>query len=271
MVRNVLFCKQRQRELHSPGKKFKRAAKLAVTTAKWDKRDAQSGDSENLALPDTGKIYAGLEYLGVTTRPIQGPSGWIYAGYSCGCLRTGHPLRALAIRTVELPLFSRAILFTILCNCVTMAWTSPLDLPGTPKAEFLDRMEWVYLIIFTFELLIKMLAYGIYSHKHSYLRDPWCKLDFVVVGLAWLPYLLPHADLKVLDVSRAARAFRPLRALRRVPGMPVLVGSIFKSIPKLGHVLSITAFIFLLFGILGFNLFRGVLHARCADPSLTDP
>jgi hypothetical protein len=42
-------------------------------------------------------------------------------------------------------------------------------------------MEWVYLYIFTFELVMKIIAYGFAMHKHSYIRDPWCQLDFVVV------------------------------------------------------------------------------------------
>jgi hypothetical protein len=45
------------------------------------------------------------------------------------------------------------------------------------------------------------------------------------------------------------RALRPLRALKRVPGMPVLVGSILTAIPALGHVGMLTAFFFLVWGI----------------------
>ena len=43
-------------------------------------------------------------------------------------------------------------------------------------------LEWIYLYIFTFELTMKIIAYGFIGHKHSYLRDAWCQLDFVVVS-----------------------------------------------------------------------------------------
>ena len=66
-----------------------------------------------------------------------------------------------------------------------MAWESPLDPPNTSKSRFIDGCEWVYLIIFTFELGTKVLAYGFVLHKEAYLHDPWCQLDFVVVTLAW--------------------------------------------------------------------------------------
>ena len=114
----------------------------------------------------------------------QGPSGWIYHSTSLGCLRPHHCLRLIAINIVELPLFDPLILLTIMCNCVTMAWASPLDPPGTQKQDILAHLEWVYLYIFTFELTMKIVAYGFVLHPHSYLRDAWCQLDFVVVSLA---------------------------------------------------------------------------------------
>ena len=138
-----------------------------------------------------------------------------------------------------------------------MAWSSPLDPPGTTKQDLLAVLEWVYLYIFTFELTMKIIAYGFVCHKHSYLRDAWCQLDFVVVSLAWLPILFP-AVFGNMSAIRSVRALRPLRALKRVPGMPVLVGSILQSLPALGNVAGLSAFLFLVFGIIGMNLFKGV-------------
>lgn len=109
-----------------------------------------------------------------------------------------------------------------LANCTTMAWQSPLDPPDTAKADFIDVRatapharglatagrwsaltpighvhlvaqvcEWVYLYIFTFELTVKIVAYGFLMHDGSYLRDAWCQLDFIVVSLAWIPIIFP--------------------------------------------------------------------------------
>ena len=64
---------------------------------------------------------------------------------------------------------------------------------------------------------------------------------------------------------RAFRALRPLRALKRVPGMPKLVNNVLASIPKLGNVMALCAFIFLVFGIVGVQLFQGRMHFRCMD------
>ena len=101
----------------------------------------------------------------------------------------------------------------------------------------------MYLYIFTFELCLKVVAYGFFMHRHAYLRDSWCQLDFMVVALAWLPILVP--DLGNYSVIRSVRALRPLRALKRVPGMPILVSSILGCIPKMGNVTALCGFIFL--------------------------
>ena len=109
-------------------------------------------------------------------------------------MRPHHCLRRMAIKAIEQPFFNPIILTTIMCNCTTMAWSSPLDPPGTWKEAFITRCENIFLTIFVVELLLKVLAYGFVMHSHSYLRDPWCQLDFVVVTLAVLPILCARTD-----------------------------------------------------------------------------
>ena len=194
-----------------------------------------------------------------------GPSDWVYQGRSFGRLLPHQQPRKFFILLIESPAFDPLILLTIMANCATMAWSSPLDPSGTWKEAVLSVLEWIYLAIFTFELLAKMLSYGLLGAT-GYLRDTWCQLDFIVVSLAWLPILIP--SMGNMSAIRGVRALRPLRALKRVPGMPVLVSSILKSMPALGDVAILAAFVFFVFGIVGMNLFKGVLRQRCADPAL---
>jgi len=228
--------------------------------------DIKEGD--DLVLEEE-PVYPPIDALRQRIPPttVQGAGGWIYHSTSFGFLKVYHFPRKLAINIVEAPLFDPLILITIMANCTTMAWTSPLDADDPTlawKAELLGKLEWVYLYIFTFELCSKMLAYGIVMHQHSYLRDAWCQLDFIVVSLAWLPILFP-AIFGNMSAIRSVRALRPLRALKRVPGMPVLVGSILQAIPALGSVAGLTGFFFLIFAIVGMALFKGVLHYRCDE------
>ena len=203
-----------------------------------------------------------------TTR-VRGPSGQVYGGTSMLCFYTpADEPRKAAIRLVESPWFDPLILLTIGLNCSTMAWESPLDPCCTWKAHLIDKLEWIYLAIFTVELLLKVLARGFLLDRRAYMRDPWCQLDFVVVTLAWLPIIFP--SMGNYSALRAFRALRPLRALKRLPGMPMLVEWILSVLPKMGNVLALFGFVFLVFGIVGMELFKGVLHYRCALPGFVE-
>ncbi len=44
-----------------------------------------------------------------------------------------------------------------------------------------EQVEYVFLIIFTIETFLKILAYGLVMHPSSYIRNGWNLLDFVIV------------------------------------------------------------------------------------------
>ena len=159
------------------------------------------------------------------------------------------------------PYFEPFIALTITVNCIELAWESPLDPPGTWKADFIASSEMPLLAIFTFEMFSKMIAHGLVRDHKSYFYDAWSCLDFVVVCTAWLPYV--YAEAGNFTALRSVRALRPLRTLQYVPGMPVLVTTILCAVGQLGSVLSILGFVTIIFGILGEGMFEGVLHYHC--------
>ena len=198
---------------------------------------------------------------------VVGRTRTAYFGTSFLCLRPGTEPRRSAIFLVESTWFEPVMLATILTNCVMMALDSPLDPTDTWKASVIHNAEDAFIAIFTFELVCKVLVNGFLTHEGAYLRDPWNQLDFVVVSLAWAPVLIP--DIDDFTAFRSVRALRPLRALKHLPGMRALVGAILATIPKLGGVLLLCTFIFLLFAILAVELFEGQLHYRCALPGFS--
>ena len=209
----------------------------------------------------------GLE--GLHSRPpkaeVVGPSGTLYSGTAIFVLKVYEEPRRSLIKFIEEPLFDPIILLTILANCMTMAWESPLDEPGTTKAGFINLCEWMFLLIFTVEMLSKIVALGFLP----YLRDGWCRLDFVVVVVAWIPIFFP--SLAGYSIIRAMRAFRPLRALRRLPGMPILINAILLAIPKLRDVLMLCVLMMVVMGGIGTGSFKGALHFRCARVGYVEP
>ena len=113
------------------------------------------GDKSN----EDDELLPGLEALDDDPPPevVEGPSGKVYGDTSFG-LRISDEPRKPSIRLIEHPYFDASILLTILCNCVTMAWESPLDPPGTTKAGLIDFCEW----------FVSCSRHCSYSFKQSY-------------------------------------------------------------------------------------------------------
>ena len=126
--------------------------------------------STSTAPPWRRRRLPGLEGLRAwpPAHELRGPSGRVYAGTSIYNWEPADEPRVWAIRIVESKLFDPIILATIIANCCTMAWESPLDPCCTDKAAFIDVCEWIYLIIFTFEMFTKIVACA-----HALARTPW--------------------------------------------------------------------------------------------------
>ena len=233
---------------------------------------ASAAKKREFKLPEKYHIKAGIEALDASppATVVVGSGGRVYGSTSIFCLRPATQPRKLAIHLCESSYFEALVLLTIFANVCTMAWESPLDPPDTPKASLIRQCEAAFLGVYTVELATKVVAYGFLMHRHSYLRDPWCQLDFVVVSLAWLPILLPSWRGANVNVIRSVRALRPLRALKRLPGMPALVGSILGVLPRMRDVGMLCAFIFIVFAIVGTELFKGDLHYRCSLPGFVE-
>lgn len=69
----------------------------------------------------------------------------------------------------------------IMVNTVFLAMDSPIESPDTPKQKVLGAAENYFIAFFTIEMIIKIIAYGFFMHKGSYLRDSWNVIDFVIV------------------------------------------------------------------------------------------
>jgi hypothetical protein len=104
------------------------------------------------------------------------------------------------------PWFDRFILFVILCNCIVLALDKEVD----AVSNNMDIIDFVFLIIYTVEMTSKIIAMGFVTQIHSYLRDNWNRLDFIVVMLGWFTKFVDAGDISAIKVLRL---LRPLKAL----------------------------------------------------------
>ena len=109
-------------------------------------------------------------------------------------------------------------------------------------------------------MLLKIVALGFAGDQHTYLKDSWNRLDFIVVILG----IVAAFDLGNFSAIRTVRVLRPLRTLQGFAGMRQLVVTLLRSLPLLLDVGVLVFFLFFLFGLVGVQLFAGTLDRRCA-------
>uniref|UniRef100_A0A7S1XCD4 Voltage-gated ion channel superfamily n=1 Tax=Tetraselmis chuii TaxID=63592 RepID=A0A7S1XCD4_9CHLO len=144
---------------------------------------------------------------------------------------------------------------------------SPEGTPGREAAvrlkDALRYLDWVFVIMFTVEAVLKIIVMGFVLHAGSYLRNPWNVLDFFIVIIGLVLLGTEGSNLTNLESLRALRTFRALRPIRmasRAEGMKVVVNALFQSIPPLGNVLLVCLLFFLIFSILFVNLLKGSFY-----------
>ncbi|KAF0036466.1 hypothetical protein F2P81_011778 [Scophthalmus maximus] len=163
--------------------------------------------------------------------------------------------------------FDIFILLSIFANCVALAIYIPF--PGDDSNstnQELETVEYAFLIIFTIETFLKIIAYGLVMHQNSYVRNGWNMLDFVIVIVGLFSVVLEMITKDAdsggqsggkpggFDV-KALRAFRVLRPLRLVSGVPTMV--------PLLHIALLVLFVIIIYAIIGLELFIGKMHATC--------
>ncbi|XP_016371131.1 dihydropyridine-sensitive L-type skeletal muscle calcium channel subunit alpha-1-like [Sinocyclocheilus rhinocerous] len=95
-----------------------------------------------------------------------------------------NPFRKACINIVEWKPFEIIILLTIFANCVALAVFMPMPEEDTNNTNSnLESLEYIFLIIFTMECFLKIVAYGLLFHADAYLRNCWNILDFVIVTM----------------------------------------------------------------------------------------
>lgn len=61
----------------------------------------------------------------------------------------------------------------------------------------------------------------------------------------------------ILRVFRLLRSLRPLRVINRAPGLKLVVQTLMSSLRPIGNIVLICCTFFIIFGILGVQLFKG--------------
>ncbi|XP_074055167.1 sodium channel protein type 10 subunit alpha-like [Macrotis lagotis] len=175
-------------------------------------------------------------------------------------------LRKTCYHIVEHNWFESFIIFMILLSSGALAFEDIyLDERLTLK-RILDFADLVFTYVFILEMLLKWVAYGF----KTYFTNAWCWLDFIIVDISVISLIaqsLGKGNMGPIKSLRTLRALRPLRALSRFEGMRVVVDALVGAIPSIMNVLLVCLIFWLIFSIMGVNLFSGKF-GRCINISI---
>ncbi|XP_006788584.1 sodium channel, voltage-gated, type I-like, alpha [Neolamprologus brichardi] len=173
-----------------------------------------------------------------------------------GWWKTWWTLRKTCYRIVEHNWFESFIIFMILLSSGALAFEDIYIAQRKTIKTVLEYADKIFTYIFILEMLLKWMAYGF----AKYFTNAWCWLDFLIVDVS-LVSLVANAiganELGAIKSLRTLRALRPLRALSRFEGMRVVVNALLGAIPSIFNVLLVCLIFWLIFSIMGVNLFAG--------------
>ncbi|XP_054090096.1 sodium channel protein 60E [Zeugodacus cucurbitae] len=145
--------------------------------------------------------------------------------------------------------FDYCVMATILFNCIFLAMT-----------ETVEEAEYIFLAIYSIEMVIKIVAKGFLLNKYTYLRNPWNWLDFVVITSGYATIGMEVGNLAGL------RTFRVLRALKTVsimPGLKTIINALLHSFRQLAEVMTLTIFCLMVFALFALQVYMGELRNKC--------
>ncbi|OCT63542.1 hypothetical protein XELAEV_18044638mg [Xenopus laevis] len=168
-------------------------------------------------------------------------------------------LRKTCNTIVEHSWFESFIILMILLSSGALAFEDIYIEQRKNVKAVLEYADKVFAYIFIMEMLLKWVAYGFIK----YFTNAWCWLDFLIVDISLVSLVanaLGYSELGAIKSLRTLRALRPLRALSRFEGMRVVVNALIGAIPSIMNVLLVCLIFWLIFSIMGVNLFAGKFY-----------
>uniref|UniRef100_A0A8C9CR29 Sodium channel protein n=1 Tax=Phocoena sinus TaxID=42100 RepID=A0A8C9CR29_PHOSS len=178
-------------------------------------------------------------------------------------------IRKTCYRIVEHSWFESFIVLMILLSSGALAFEDIYIEKKKTIKIILEYADKIFTYIFILEMLLKWIAYG----YKTYFTNAWCWLDFLIVDVSLVTLVantLGYSDLGPIKSLRTLRALRPLRALSRFEGMRVVVNALIGAIPSIMNVLLVCLIFWLIFSIMGVNLFAGKFY-QCVNTTDGSP
>lgn len=162
-------------------------------------------------------------------------------------------MKSLCARVVSAGWFEPFMIGCIIVNAIIIGLETAKDIEAV-HGHLLHLGNDIFLVIFMIEAALKITAVA--PRLRLYFGNGWNLFDFTVVVLSLLPSTGEFAL-----VARLIRVLRVLRLVSALPQLRLIVATLVRSIPSMGHVILLMGVIFYIYGVTGYHLF----HEQDAD------
>nr|XP_006210805.1 cation channel sperm-associated protein 1 [Vicugna pacos] len=175
-------------------------------------------------------------------------------------------IRRMLRRLTESLAFEGFILFIVCLNTVMLVAQTFAQVEIRGEWHFM-ALDSIFLCIYVVEAVLKIIALGL-----KYFSDPWNKLDFFIMVLAVLDFMLMHLNspsithavynqntfriVKVFKSLRTLRAIWVLRRLSFLTSLQEVTGTLARSLPSITAILILMFTCLFLFSVVFRALFR---------------
>lgn len=178
-------------------------------------------------------------------------------------------IRITIYRIVTSSYFDMLIVFCILGNIIVLA----LNYDGSSKNYelILDLVNYLFTIIFSIELLLKLFAYG----PSLYFECNWNKLDVFIVVISLFEIIFSrvfqssHSFLRVgpqiMRVFRVLRVTRILKLIKKLNGLQKLIETLIVALPSILNLGGLYVLVFFIYAILGVFFFQDIGKGKAFD------
>jgi voltage-gated sodium channel len=157
-------------------------------------------------------------------------------------------MKAFARRIVEARWFEPAMIGLILFNGVLIGLETSKEFMAAYDG-WLHLGNDIILAIFIVEAALKLTVVA--PRFSLYFGNGWNLFDFTIIVLSLLP-----ATEEFALVARLIRVLRVLRLVSAMPQLRLIVATLVRSVPSMGHVVTLMSIIFYIYAVTGYHLFH---------------
>ncbi|KAH9527037.1 Voltage-dependent calcium channel type D subunit alpha-1, variant 2 [Dermatophagoides farinae] len=148
----------------------------------------------------------------------------------------------------------------IIISSTMLAAEDPLN-AFSYRNIILNYFDYFFTTIFTIEISLKTIAYGVILHKGSFCRSYFNLLDILVVCCSLISFFFSNGTFSVIKILRVLRVLRPLRAINRAKGLKHVVSCVIVAIKTIGNIMLVTFLLNFMFAAIGCQLFKLVVKS----------